>query len=276
MVNNGVFDTHCHLMSEYYEEEDIMNILNNAFFAGVGSILNVSYDLKTSKQAVTQVYQFMQDKNIPKIYAAVGIHPTEADNCDEDTIAQLTKLVQSGRVIAVGEIGLDYYHKNADSEIQKKWFIEQLKMAKKFNLPVLLHIRDAFDDAYQIVRAEGITKGILHCFTGTNEIAQKFIKLGFYVSFAGNVTYKNAKDLQEVVKHIPINRILVETDAPYLTPEPLRGKNPHKVTGLTINFPVNIVFTVRKIAELKRLPEQNIRKITNENAIALFNLNSKD
>lgn len=272
MVNNGIFDTHCHLMSEYYEEEDLMNILNNAFFAGVGSILNVSYDLKTSNQSVSQVYQYNEDKKIPKIYAAVGIHPTEAETCDKATMQELTKLVQTGKVIAIGEIGLDYYHKNADPEIQKKWFIEQLRLAKEFDLPVLLHIRNAFEDAYEIVKQEKITKGVLHCFTGTNEIAQKFLKLGFYVSFAGNVTYKNATELQEVVKHIPNNRILVETDAPYLTPEPLRGRKPNRVTGLTVNFPVNIVFTVRKIAELKNVPEQNIRKITNENAITLFNL----
>lgn len=136
-----------------------------------------------------------------------------------------------------------------------------------------MHIRNAFEDAYKIVKEQGITKGILHCFTGTNDIAQKFIKLGFYVSFAGNLTYKNARDLQDVVKEIPNNRILVETDAPYLTPEPLRGKKPNK-SGLTINFPVNIIFTVRKIAELKKIPEQNVRKMVNDNAITLFNLKS--
>lgn len=272
MISNGIFDTHVHLMSNHYDEEDIINILNNAFFAGVGSILNVGYDLETSNRAVSQVYQFSADKNIPKIYAAVGIHPTEVESCNKKVIKELVRLIQTGDVIAIGEIGLDYFHKNADIEIQKKWFIEQLKLAKKFNLPVLLHIRNAFDDAYEIVKEQGITKGVLHCFTGTNEIAQKFLKLGFYVSFAGNVTYKNAQDLQKIVPNIPNNRILVETDAPYLTPEPLRGKKPHKISGLTVNYPVNIVFTVRKIADLKALPEQNVRKITNENAITLFNL----
>ncbi|MGL5268613.1 MAG: TatD family hydrolase [Spiroplasma sp.] len=272
MINIGIFDTHCHLMSEHYEEQEIINILNNAFYAGIGNILNVSYDLESSNQSVSQVYQYSEDKNIPKIYAAVGIHPTIVDTCSKQTMKELVKLIQTGKVIAIGEIGLDYYHSYTKPKEQKKWFIEQLRLAKKFNLPVLLHIRNAFDDAYEIVKKEGITKGLLHCFTGTNEIAQKFLKLGFYISFAGNLTYKNAKDLQEVVKYIPNNRILVETDAPYLTPEPLRGKKLNKLTGLTINFPVNIIFTVRKIAELKSLPEQNIRKITNENAIALFNL----
>lgn len=272
MVNNGIFDTHCHLMSQHYAEEDLTNLLNNAYLAGIGSILNVGYDLETSNQAVSQVNQYASDKGIPKLYAAIGIHPTEVGKCNKSVIDNLEKLIQTGTVIAIGEIGLDYYHKFTTPELQKKWLIEQLRLAKKFSLPVLLHIRDAFDDAYEIVKKEGITKGLLHCFTGTNEIAQKFLKLGFYVSYAGNVTYSNAKILQETVKNIPTNRILVETDAPYLTPEPLRGKNPEKGTGLTINVPTNIVFTVRKIAELKNLPEQNIRKIVNENAIALFNL----
>jgi len=120
MVNNGIFDTHCHLMTEHYEEEDVINILNNAFLAGIGVILNVAYDLKSSNQAVLQVYQYADDKNIPKIYAAVGIHPTEVNDCSEETMEKLTKLVQTGDVIAIGEIGLDYFHKKTKPNIQKK------------------------------------------------------------------------------------------------------------------------------------------------------------
>ncbi|MDQ7982981.1 MAG: TatD family hydrolase [Spiroplasma sp.] len=271
MVNNGIFDTHCHLMSKHYQNEDLNNLLNNAFVAGVGNILSVGYNLETSNQAVSQAYQYANDSNTPKVFAAVGVHPTEVHNINDKVMTQLIKFIQTGKVIAIGEIGLDYFHKDTAPELQKKWFIEQLKLAKKYNLPVLLHIRNAFEDAYKIVKEQGITKGVLHCFTGTSDIAKKFLKLGFYVSFAGNLTYKNARDLQAVVKDVPNNRILVETDAPYLTPEPLRGKKPNKY-GLTINFPVNIIFTVRKIAELKMLPEQNVRKMVNENAITLFNL----
>lgn len=272
MVNNGIFDSHCHLMSKHYQDEELDILLNNAFLAGVGNILNVGFNLATSNLAVSQVYQYANNNDVPKIFAAVGIHPTEVGKINSKTIGELEKFIQTGKVIAIGEIGLDYFHQETSSELQEKWFIEQLKLAKKYDLPVLLHIRNAFDDAYKIIVEQGITKGILHCFTGTKEIAQKFLKLGFYISFAGNLTYRNAKDLQAVIKEIPNNRILVETDAPYLTPEPLRGKKPNKKTGLTINFPVNIVYTVRKIAELKKLPEQNVRKMVNDNAIIAFNL----
>lgn len=272
MVNNGIFDSHCHLMSRHYQNEELDNLLNNAFVAGVGNILNVGFNLATSNQAVSQAYQYASNNNVPKIFAAVGIHPTEVGKANSKAMAELVKFIQTGKVIAIGEIGLDYFHQDTPVELQKKWFTEQLKIAKKYDLPVLLHIRNAFNDAYEIVKEQGITKGILHCFTGTKEIAEKFLKLGFYISFAGNLTYKNAKELQAVIKEIPNNRILVETDAPYLTPEPLRGKKPNK-SGLTVNFPVNIVFTVRKIAELKKIPEQTVRKMVNDNAIGLFNLN---
>lgn len=273
MINNGVFDTHCHLMSKHYVEDEILKLLNDAYLAGVGSICNVGFDLKTSKQAVSQIYQFDNENQIPNLYAAVGIHPTEVNNCDNNTIFELKKLIQTGKVVAIGEIGLDYYHKFTTPKLQKKWFIKQLLLAKEHKLPVLLHIRDAFDDAFDIIKQENITNGILHCFTGTKEIAQKFIKQGFYISFAGNLTYKNAVNLQTVVKQLPLNRILIETDAPYLTPEPKRAKNPKN--GLTINYPENIVFTVNKIAELKNIPKQSVINATHENAIMIFKLTNK-
>lgn len=274
MFNNGIFDTHCHLMTGHYEEQDVTILLNEASVSGgIGTILNVGYDLNSSKKAVIQTYQAANETEtiIPKIYAAVGIHPTEVNNCDENTIQNLTYLVKTGCVIGIGEIGLDYFHNFTTREQQKEWFIKQLKLAKKFDLPVLLHIRDAFEDAYKIVKEQGITKGVLHCFTGNLAIAKKFLDLGFYVSFSGNITYKNAKNLQEVVKEIPNNRILVETDAPYLTPEPLRGKKPNK-DGLTVNVPINIVFTVRKIAELKGIPVKTVVNMTSDNAKKVFNL----
>lgn len=275
MANNGIFDTHCHLMSKHYDETEILKLLTDAYAAGdsVGSICNVGFDLITSKQAVSQIYEFESEDKIPSLYAAVGIHPTEVNTCDNNTILELKKLIATGKVIAIGEIGLDYYHKFTEPQLQKKWFIKQLKLAKEHKLPVLLHIRNAFDDAFDIIKKENITHGVLHCFTGTKAIADKFIKQGFYISFAGNVTYKNATNLQEVAKYISINKILVETDAPYLTPEPKRGKNPKN--GLTVNHPENIIFTVNKIAELKKIPKQSIINATRENAINVFKLNNE-
>lgn len=280
MTNNGIFDTHCHLMSKHYVEDEVSKLLKDAYLAGVGSILNVGFNLKTSQDAVSHVSEFENDQKIPKLYAAVGIHPTEVAEFENDqknnVMLELKKLIQTGKVIAVGEIGLDYFHKFTTPEKQKKWFIEQLKLAKEHQLPVLLHIRDAFEDAFQIIKSHNITRGVLHCFTGTKEIADKFIKQGFYISFAGNLTYKNATNLQSVVKTIPMNRILVETDAPYLTPEPKRGKKPKQ--GLTINNPENIIFTVKKIAELKNIPKQidSIINTTRENALNVFKLNNEN
>lgn len=280
MVNNGIFDTHCHLMSEHYVEDEVLKLLKDAYLAGVGSILNVGFTLKSSQAAVSQVSEFENDEKIPQLYAAVGIHPTEVAEFENfkknEVMIELKKLIQTGKVLAVGEIGLDYFHKFTSVEKQKKWFIEQLRLAKEHQLPVLLHIRNAFEDALQIIKDENITRGVLHCFTGTKEVADKFIKQGFYISFAGNVTYKNAVALQEVAKTIPMNRILVETDAPYLTPEPKRGRNP-KQEGLTVNNPENIIFTVKKIAELKNIPKQvdSVIKTTRENAFNVFKLNNE-
>ena len=275
MANNGIFDTHCHLMSKHYDESEILKLLTDAYSASdsIGSICNVGFNLKTSKQAVSQIYEFESEDKIPNLYAAVGIHPTEVNTCDDNTISELKKLIATGKVVAIGEIGLDYYHKFTEPQLQKKWFIEQLKLAKEHKLPVLLHIRNAFADAFDIIKKENITSGILHCFTGTKEIAEEFIKQGFYISFAGNVTYKNALKLQEVAKSISINKMLVETDAPYLTPEPKRGRNPKN--GLTINHPENIIFTVNKIADLKKIPTQSIINATRENAINVFKLNNE-
>lgn len=279
MVNNGIFDTHCHLMSEHYVEDEVLKLLKDAYLAGVGSILNVGFTLKSSQAAVSQVSEFENDEKIPQLYAAVGIHPTEVAEFENfqknEVMIELKKLIQTGKVLAVGEIGLDYFHKFTSVEKQKKWFIEQLRLAKEHQLPVLLHIRNAFEDALQIIKDENITRGVLHCFTGTKEVADKFIKQGFYISFAGNVTYKNAVTLQEVAKTIPMNRILVETDAPYLTPEPKRGRNPKQ--GLTVNNPENIIFTVKKIAELKNITKQvdSVIKTTRENAFNVFKLNNE-
>lgn len=280
MVNNGIFDTHCHLMSEHYVEDEVSKLLKDAYLAGVGSILNVGFTLKSSQAAVSQVSEFENDEKIPQLYAAVGIHPTEVSEFENfqknEVMIELKKLIQTGKVLAVGEIGLDYFHKFTSVEKQKKWFIEQLRLAKEHQLPVLLHIRNAFEDALQIIKDENITRGVLHCFTGTKEVADKFIKQGFYISFAGNVTYKNAVTLQEVVKTTPMNRILVETDAPYLTPEPKRGRNPKQ--GLTVNNPENVIFTVKKIAELKNIPKQvdSVIKTTRENAFNVFKLNNEN
>ena len=198
----------------------------------------------------------------------MGLHPNSNEDLSEENLQWIENQLINKRIIAIGEIGLDYYRTFTEIEKQKYWFKKQLELAKKNNLPVLLHIREAFADAYEIVKEAGIKKGILHCFTGNWEIAQKFIDLGFYISFAGNITYKNAKWQEgwgEMIEKVPLERIVIETDAPYLSPEPLRGK---------INYPQNIIYTLKKIAEIKKVNIEEAGKKIYFNTLRLFGLST--
>lgn len=234
-----IFDTHCHLADENYEDQNIKKIIQTAEESGVKFILNVGYDKKSNQKIIEQLTEF------PNLFGAVGLHPNSNEDLAEENLKWIENQLTNQKIIAIGEIGLDYYRNFTESEKQKYWFGRQLELAKKYGLPVLLHIREAFADAYQIVREKQIKKGILHCFTGSWEIAEKFLQLGFYISFAGNITYKNAKWQErwgEVIEKTPLERIVIETDAPYLSPEPLRGQT---------NYPQNIIHTLTKIAAVK-------------------------
>jgi TatD DNase family protein len=279
MNNLSIFDTHCHLVDKKYHEHDIKQIIHEAEKAGVKYILNVGYDRWSNQIVIEQLKQF------PNLFGAIGLHPNDGkSDFNEENLILMEKQLINKRIIAIGEIGLDYYwEKNPDyRETQKYWFKKQLEIAKKYNLPVLLHIRgeenkeneekftEAFKNAYEIVKKVEIKKGILHCFTGTWEIAQKFIDLGFYVSFAGNITYKNAKWKEkwgEALEKIPLERIVVETDAPYLTPEPWRGK---------INYPQYITHTLEKIAEVKKKDIRETAIIILSNTLQLFKISYND
>lgn len=253
----GIFDTHCHLISDEYNKEETTDILENGKLANIENICNVGYTLETSKLAVNQALKHKS------VWASVGIHPTDVGKHCETDLDELDNLMHNEQVIAVGEIGLDYYHKYTTAELQKQWFKKQLKLAKKHNLPVLIHCRDAFTDCYNILKQEKINRGIMHCYNGDLQTAKKFIELGFYISFAGNVTFKNATDLQLVAKNLPLEKIVVETDAPYLTPSPYRGQK---------NYPHHIVHTLKKIAEIKKVDFESLVKITSTNAKKVFNL----
>ena len=263
----GVFDTHCHLFSRVFFEKGTNKILEEAQNEGITFFWNVCYNLKTSYQAILQTYQY------PNVCAAVGIHPTEVNAYSFLILEVLEKFLEFKSVVAVGEIGLDYYHKKVNPELQKEWFSKQLKLAKKHKLPVLLHLRNdvnnltsnVYEDAYKIIKQEKITKGILHCFSGSLKIAEKFIKQGFYISFSGNITFKTklAEKLIEVIKKISLDKIVVETDAPYLSPHPFIGE---------VNYPKNILQTVKKIADLRKIPVSVVAKLTSQNAYRLFNV----
>ncbi len=254
----GIFDTHCHLMSEEYKDDDLFEIIKNAKMSNISKICNVGYDLITSREAIEQSYEY---NNL--IYAAIGIHPNDvAKHSDEDLI-EIEELSHSPKTIAIGEIGLDYYHKVVSKQIQKEWFIKQLMIAKKNNLPVLIHCREAYEDCYEILRSYGINKGIMHCYLGSLDMAKKFIDLGFLISIGGVVTFKNDKVLKEIIANIPLKHMVVETDAPYLTPTPYRGKK---------NYPQYINYTIKKIAELKKTNVDEIIRITSRNANKLFKI----
>ena len=249
------FDTHVHLNSERYENIDL--IIENALKNNVTRMIVVGYDLQTSKKAVdiANKYDF--------IYASVGIHPSEIKNIKENDLEEIEALLSNKKVVGIGEIGLDYYWDKDNKKEQKEMFIKQIKLAHKYNLPIVIHSRDAAEDTYLVLKEnkEYYTKGIMHCYSYSLELAKEFVNLGFYLSFGGPITFLNAKQNKEVVKNIDIKNILIETDAPYLTPHPFRGK---------LNEPKYVELVAKEIAILKEMPYEEVATFTYENACKLF------
>ncbi len=260
-----LIDTHCHITEKKYFEEEIDVIINEAKLSGVEYLFDVGYDLESSKK----VYNNAIENN--NIFGLIGIHPDEINiKTINDDLKEIKKLASSNKkIIGIGEIGLDYYHMTCDKETQKKYFIQQLKIAQNLDLPVSIHVRDkkdnfnAYEDCYNIILKSGIRKGVMHSFCGTYQIAEKFIKLGFYISISGIVTFKNAPITHELVQKIDINKLLVETDSPYLTPDPYRGAK---------NYPKYITYIAKKIASLKSLTYLVVVTTTSQNTKTLFNI----
>lgn len=249
-----LIDSHCHLLSSEYD--DVKKAINDAFKSGVDKIIVNGYDLKSSKEAVEL------SKEYENLYVAIGIGPENIDSITDEDINSIKALVNNKKVVAIGEIGLDYYWTKENKERQIYVFEEMLKIAKESNLPVIVHNRDATKDIYELLKEYNV-KGIIHCFSGSVETAKEFIKLGFLIGIGGVVTFKNAKHLKEVVQNIPMSCISLETDSPYLTPEPFRGKK---------NNPAYLTYIVKKIAELKGINEEEVRKVTSCNVISKFDL----
>ena len=215
------------------------------------------------------------EKEIPKalsiaqryepIWCAIGYHPYEADKVGKSQLEELRRLAKDGdKVVAIGECGLDYYRNYSSRENQIKLFEEQLEIAKELDLPVVVHSREADEDTVAVLKNSGVEKGVIHCFTGTEKLLKGALELGFYISVSGIVTYKNANDLRELVKTIPLDRLLVETDSPYLAPVPKRGKK---------NMPPYVFFTLKFLSEFLKVPLQMLERITTANAVKLFDLN---
>lgn len=230
-----LIDSHCHVLSSEYD--NACEIIEKTFESKVDKIIINGFDIESSKEAV-----FLAEK-YNEVYAAVGIGPENIDGITEEDIKTIEDLANDKKVVAIGEIGLDYYWTTETKERQLYIFKRMLDIAKRLNLPVIVHSRKAIADTYNLVK-EYNAKGIMHCYSGSYEMAKEFIKLGFLIGVGGVVTFKNAKEIKEIVQNLDINNISLETDSPYLSPEPKRGKK---------NMPENVVYVAEKIAELKGL-----------------------
>lgn len=254
MINN-IFDSHAHYDDKAFENdrnELIMQLNNN----GIVNILNASSDIISSRNSVELA------KKYPFFYAAVGVHPQSANEYDNKIEDELKELTKFNKTVAIGEIGLDYHYYDIDKEIQLNTFENQLILAQKLNLPVIIHSRDATEDTLNLLKKYK-PKGVVHCFSGSAETANEIIKLGMYIGFTGVITFKNARRAIESAKVIPLNRLLVETDCPYMAPVPFRG---YRCDSSMLSE------TITKLAEIKEISPQQIADITNLNAKNLFNI----
>ncbi len=253
-------DTHCHLLKEYFAE-DVANVVARAQENGVGIIISCGVDIDSSRESVKTAGEFSG------VWATVGVHPEAASKENVGTKDKLRELARLPKVVAIGECGLDYHWAmdREEKEKQRELFSWQLLVASELGLPITIHNREADDDILSMIAPyTNKLTGVMHCFSGDWDFAQKIIQLGFYISFAGNVTYKKNVGIQEVAKTAPIERILTETDAPYLPPEPNRGRWP--------NTPANVRITSEFIANLRRMTNEELALQTRQNAALLFNL----
>lgn len=251
-----LFDTHTHLDDEKFDT-DRDELIESFKSEGLTLLVNIGADMKTSEASVklAEKYDF--------IYATVGVHPNVTGDMTEDDLVRLKELASHEKVVAIGEIGLDYHYDEPDPEIQKEWFKKQLLLAKELNLPYVIHDRDAHADVLEIIKEIGYTNGVMHCFSGSAEMAKEVTKMGMYVSIAGQVTFKNAPKVQAVAQTVPLDKLLIETDSPYLTPEPFRGKR---------NNSAYVRYTAEKIAELRGKTLEEIAKVTMENGKRFYNI----
>lgn len=246
-----LIDTHCHLSSFDYENVD--EIIKNMD----GIMIASGCSDETNKEVLNLIEKY------PNVYGAIGIHPGDVDTVTEESFKLIEENINNPKIVAIGEIGLDYYWVKDNKEKQIKLFRKQLDIATKYNKPVIIHSRDSIQNVFDILK-EYRLKGSIHCFNSSLEMAKEFIKLGYKIGVGGVLTFKNAKKLQEIVKEIDLKDILLETDSPFLTPEPYRGKK---------NEPSYVYYVAQKISELKEIQVDEVIKKTGENAIAEFDLN---
>ena len=251
----NIFDTHAHYDDERFGE-DRDELLSSLFKGSISHIVNCGCDLKSSLTTIALAEKF------DNLYAAVGVHAHEASDCTDEDLNKIAELYSHEKVVAVGEIGLDYFYDFSPRERQIEVFRQQIELANKLGLPVIIHDREAHEDTLNILK-ELRPKGVVHCFSGSAEMAKEIIKLGLYIGLGGAVTFKNARKPLEVAEYVPLDKLVLETDAPYMTPVPFRGKRCDSA---------HIAYTAEKIAEVKGMDVQELIDICNENSKKLFNI----
>ena len=252
-----IFDTHAHYDDEQFDT-DREALLDSMATGGVGTIVNASASVESWDKVLglTEKYPF--------IYGMIGVHPDEAGSLDEEKFRRMEELLGREKIVAVGEIGLDYYWDKEEHDTQKYWFIRQLELAAKKHMPVSVHSREAASDTMEIMKKYGAgMQAVIHCYSYSLEMAREYVKMGYYIGVGGVVTFKNARKLKEVVQEIPLERIVLETDCPYLAPEPFRGKR---------NSSLNLTYVAQAVAALKGTTPEEVICRTEENARKLYNL----
>ncbi|MGL5436345.1 MAG: TatD family hydrolase [Lachnospiraceae bacterium] len=253
-----IFDTHAHYDDEAFQE-DRDQLLNSLAEHNIEAVVNIGASIQSTKQTLELI------KKYPFIYGAVGVHPSESAELNDHLLDWLIHVAKMERVVAVGEIGLDYYWDEPDREVQKHWFVRQLDAARRVDLPVVIHSRDAASDTLDIIKAERAADmgGVIHCFSYGVEIAREYLNMGFYLGIGGVLTFKNAKKLKEVVEYMPMEQLVLETDCPYLAPVPNRGKR---------NSSLNLPYVVEAVSQIKQIPPEQVIDITNKNARTMYRI----
>lgn len=252
-----LFDTHAHFDDPQFDS-DRDEVIKSLADDGVTRVMNIGANMETSEKAIeiANKYDF--------IYATVGVHPCDTYDMTDEDIERLRIMAKNNpKVRAIGEIGLDYHFDDTKPDIQKEWFIKQLHLAKELNMPVVIHDRDSKGDAIEILKREGISNGVMHCFSGSAETARELVKMGFMISFTGVLTFKNARRAVEACRSIPIERLMIETDCPYMAPEPHRGER---------NYSGYVKYVARKMTEIKGLSYEETARITMENGLRFYGI----
>lgn len=253
-----IFDTHAHYDDKAFDE-DRDGLLNSLAEQGIEAVVNIGASIQSTKNTLELM------KKYPFVYGAVGVHPNEVGELNDHLMDWLKHVAGENKVVAIGEIGLDYYWNEPEPEIQKHWFVRQLALAREVQLPIVIHSRDAAKDTLDIMKAEraGELGGVIHCFSYSVEMAREYLNMGFYLGIGGVLTFNNAKKLKEVVAYMPMDRIVLETDCPYLSPVPFRGKR---------NSSLNLPYVVEAISQIKDVPAEEVIAVTNRNAKIMYRL----